>query len=48
MIIRSKEPKATALIFRAGKMVITGTKSPEVSEEAARKFLKKVLYLLSR
>ena len=42
LIIRSKEPKATALIFKAGKMVITGTKSPDMSSEAAKKFLKKV------
>lgn len=35
LIQRIKEPKSTALIFEAGKMVITGTKSFEESKEAA-------------
>ncbi|CAD8071222.1 unnamed protein product [Paramecium primaurelia] len=37
LIQRIKEPKSTALIFEAGKMVITGTKGQNEAEEAANK-----------
>ena len=30
-IMRIREPKTTALIFRSGKMVCTGAKSEEIS-----------------
>jgi transcription initiation factor TFIID TATA-box-binding protein len=36
VIIRLREPKATALVFRSGKMVVTGAKSEEDSLLAAR------------
>lgn len=38
LIIRIREPKATALVFHSGKMVITGAKSEEYAKLAARKF----------
>ena len=38
VIMKMKEPKATALIFKSGKMVCTGAKSEEDSHKAARKF----------
>ncbi|KAL0633782.1 TATA-binding protein (TBP) [Maublancomyces gigas] len=38
VIIRIREPKATALVFRSGKMVIIGAKSEECVKLAARKF----------
>lgn len=37
LIQRITEPKSTALIFEAGKMVITGTKSIKESQNAAEK-----------
>ena len=42
LIQRIKEPKSTALIFEAGKMVITGTKSEEMSKDAAQKFVQRI------
>ncbi|KAI5063119.1 hypothetical protein GOP47_0021666 [Adiantum capillus-veneris] len=39
-IMRLKEPKATALIFGTGKVVITGTKELKHCEEASRKFVR--------
>ncbi|CAD8062685.1 unnamed protein product [Paramecium primaurelia] len=42
LIQRIKEPKSTALIFEAGKMVITGTKGQNEAEEAAKKFRKQI------
>jgi len=38
VIMRIREPKATALIFASGKMVVTGAKSEDDSRLAARKF----------
>ncbi|XP_076910031.1 TATA-box-binding protein-like [Bidens hawaiensis] len=38
IIMRIREPKTTALIFRTGKMVCTGAKSEHQSKLAARKF----------
>ncbi len=38
VIMRIREPKATALIFSSGKMVITGAKSEENAQTASRKF----------
>ncbi|KAM3147765.1 hypothetical protein pb186bvf_000093 [Paramecium bursaria] len=42
LIQRIKDPKSTALIFEAGKMVITGTKSIDQSRDAAQKFAKSI------
>ena len=38
VIMRIREPKTTALIFRSGKMVVTGAKSEEAARTAARKY----------
>jgi len=38
VIMRIREPKTTALIFRSGKMVVTGAKSEEQARTAARKY----------
>jgi transcription initiation factor TFIID TATA-box-binding protein len=37
VIMRIREPKTTALIFRSGKMVVTGAKSEDAARTAARK-----------
>ena len=42
VIIRIRDPKTTALIFSSGKMVITGAKSEEKSETAARMYAKMI------
>jgi len=51
VIMRMKEPtRTTALIFKTGKMVITGAKSVEDSQNAARlyeKAIKKVGFKVS-
>jgi len=36
--MRIREPKTTALIFKSGKMVVTGAKSEEQARQAARKY----------
>jgi len=38
VIMRIREPKSTALVFRSGKLVVTGTRSEEEAKRAARKF----------
>ena len=38
VIMRLREPRATALIFASGKMCVTGTKSTHNSTLAAKKF----------
>ncbi|EAL69559.1 TATA-binding protein [Dictyostelium discoideum AX4] len=38
VIMRIREPKTTALIFKSGKMVCTGAKSEDASRFAARKY----------
>jgi len=38
VIMRIREPKSTALVFKSGKLVVTGTKSEEDARRAARKF----------
>eukprot|EP01133_Synstelium_polycarpum_P005919 gene5919-6851_t len=38
VIMRIREPKTTALIFKSGKMVCTGAKSEDASKLAARKY----------
>ena len=38
VIMRIREPKTTALIFKSGKMVVTGAKSEEQARNAARKY----------
>ena len=38
VIMRIREPKTTALIFRSGKMVVTGAKSEDQARNAARKY----------
>lgn len=42
VIMRIREPKTTALIFKSGKMVCTGAKSEEESRKAARIFAKTI------
>ncbi|KAF2733700.1 TBP-domain-containing protein [Polyplosphaeria fusca] len=37
-VIRIREPKATAMVFASGKMLVTGAKSEEECRLAARKF----------
>ncbi|CAM9823898.1 unnamed protein product, partial [Choristocarpus tenellus] len=39
-VIRLNEPKATALVFSSGKMVVTGSKSETVSLSASKMFCK--------
>jgi len=38
VVMRIREPKSTALVFKSGKLVVTGTKSQEEARHAARKF----------
>jgi len=38
VILRIRDPKSTALVFKSGKLVVTGTKSEEEAKHAARKF----------
>lgn len=38
VIMRIRDPKSTALIFKSGKLVVTGTKSEAEARHAARKF----------
>jgi len=38
VIMRIRDPKTTALIFRSGKMVVTGAKSEEAARTGARKY----------
>lgn len=45
VIMRVREPKATALVFASGKMVVTGVKSEFDSKTAARKFAKTIFKL---
>ena len=40
VIFRSERPKATALVFRSGKMVVTGTKSLPQLVEAVKRIIK--------
>merc|ERR1712078_675383 len=40
LIIRSREPKTTAMIFKTGKMVVTGAKNLNDSKKAVNKFHK--------
>jgi transcription initiation factor TFIID TATA-box-binding protein len=42
VIMRIREPKTTALIFKSGKMVCTGAKSEELSKDAAKKYQKAI------
>ena len=41
-IMRIREPKTTALIFRSGKMVCTGAKSEKDSQTAAKNYAKQL------
>lgn len=41
-IMRIREPKTTALIFRSGKMVCTGAKSEQDSKTAAKNYAKQL------
>lgn len=40
VIIRIQEPKATALLFKSGKINVTGAKSEQDAKKAAKKFQK--------
>mmetsp|Transcript_14171 Transcript_14171/g.35842 ORF Transcript_14171/g.35842 Transcript_14171/m.35842 type:complete len:255 (+) Transcript_14171:238-1002(+) len=42
VIMRIREPKTTALMFQSGKMVCTGAKSENLSQLAARKYVRVV------
>jgi len=42
VIIRIRDPKTTALIFQTGKMVCTGAKSRQDSEQATKKYAKMI------
>jgi len=48
VIVRDRNPKATALIFHTGNMVCTGTKSMEDAEMASKKFAKAVQQALAK
>lgn len=48
VIVRIREPKATALIFHTGSMVCTGTKSVEDANRAAKHFGKAVQTALNK
>ena len=39
-ILRLREPKATALVFKSGKMVITGARNEDDAQLAARRIAK--------
>ena len=41
-IMRIRDPKTTALIFRSGKMVCTGAKSEDESKTAAKRYAKQL------
>ena len=41
-IMRIRDPKTTALIFRSGKMVCTGAKSEDDSKKAAKSYAKQL------
>ena len=36
--MRVREPKTTALIFKSGKVVVTGAKNEDTARDAARKY----------
>ena len=40
LVLRTKEPKAAALIFRSGKVVCTGSKSVEDARRAVKQIVK--------
>ena len=40
VIMRIREPRTTALVFRTGKMIVTGAKKLEESQTAAKKYVK--------
>lgn len=42
LVYRLKEPKAAALLFGSGKVVCTGTKSPEKGKEAVEKIIEEL------
>ncbi len=42
LVYRLKEPKAAALLFSSGKVVCTGTKSPEQAKEAVMQIIEEL------
>ena len=40
MVYHTEEPKAAFLIFKSGKVVCTGTRSPEMAQDAVKKVVK--------
>jgi len=42
LVYRLEEPKAAALLFGSGKIVCTGTKSPEQAKEATHKIIEEL------
>lgn len=38
LIMRIREPRTTALVFQNGKMIVTGAKSTDASEQACKKY----------
>jgi len=41
-IMRVREPKTTALVFRSGKVVCTGAKTEEIAEDACKIYAKQI------
>ena len=42
LVYRTQEPKSAALIFRSGKLVITGGKQPDDAREAVDKIVSRL------
>lgn len=42
LVYRLKDPKSAALLFGSGKIVCTGTKSPEQAQDAVRKIVEEL------
>lgn len=48
LILRTREPRITALVFHTGKLVVIGAKSEEASREGARKVSKLIKRALKK
>ena len=48
VVMRIREPRTTALIFRTGKVVITGAKSEQEAFQAARIFEKTIAKVIKQ
>lgn len=47
VIIRKKDPKSTCLVFKTGKIIVIGAKSPEDSDRAANTICNDIFKALS-